>query len=122
MTYGEVFLCIVLYVIFESVIIVYAGSHFITYLTIHVPVWYKKWIKGECRHFCVLCNHFDVCEYGVEIQSYDYQRGFNEGYEYGYKDGTREVENITVGYEKGYHDGREDAILEIIDKMKHECK
>lgn len=23
--------------------------------------WYKKWIKGECRHICRLCKHKTKC-------------------------------------------------------------
>lgn len=23
---------------------------------------YMKWIKGNCRHFCIICKYKDICD------------------------------------------------------------
>lgn len=34
-------------------------------------LWYRKWIKGECRHFCKLCKYYDYCKCDGYLDNYD---------------------------------------------------
>lgn len=51
---------------------------------------YRKWIKGECRHICFVCEHFDKCKYELGLRE-EYTKGFDEGYRAGYENAIRKV-------------------------------
>ena len=51
-------------------------------------MFYKKWIKGQCRHLCILCDHYYDCsfDYGLfeerEKEIIEaYKNGFRKGKE-----------------------------------------
>lgn len=40
----------------------YACCKIIAVIPKPIERFYKKWIKGECRHICFLCNHRKECD------------------------------------------------------------
>ena len=49
----------------------------------------RKWIKGECRHFCFLCVYYATCK-AIENKypspcGLEYYNGFDAGYKVGYE-------------------------------------
>lgn len=45
-----------------------------------IPTIKRKWIKGECRHFCCLCKFYDeYCKYDLGVDK-EYVKGFDDGY------------------------------------------
>ena len=46
--------------------------------------WYKKWIKGECRHVCRLCKHRYYCwiEFPLDTHYYFLMSGRYNGKTY----------------------------------------
>ena len=54
----------------------------------------RKWIDGECRHFCFLCpywNRFCQHDYGCATK---YGKGYAQGYEDGYNEASKRFENF----------------------------
>lgn len=37
-----------------------------------------KWIKGECRHLCVLCKYKNECYDNLELSGINYKRKWGE--------------------------------------------
>lgn len=50
---------------------------------------YRKWIKGECRHICFICEHLR-CKYETGLCK-EYTKDFDLGYRVGYDDAIRQV-------------------------------
>ena len=97
---------------------------------------YIKWIKGECRHICVLCNKYKLCDLQKELNA-DYQDGFTDGYDTAYQDEIRIDSNAYQdGYRNGFEDGKVDNTCEYYKRgsgcnpkyvtnceyCEHECK
>lgn len=30
---------------------------------IHNTIFFKKWVKGQCRHLCLFCKYYEDCKY-----------------------------------------------------------
>lgn len=79
---------------------------------------YIKWIKGECKHICVLCNKYKLCDLQKELNA-DYQDGFTDGYDTGYKDAMT-VDNTCEFYKPG--SGCNPKYVTNCEYCEHECK
>ena len=66
----------------------YIGYHLTKDLQKHIPVLYRKWIKGECRRTCFNCKNSSQCRYELGLEP-EYTDGFNDGYISGYEDCKR---------------------------------
>ena len=50
---------------------------------------YRKWVKGECRHFCFCCKYKFQCELNnvtLEVISISYKQGYQDGYKQAIED------------------------------------
>ena len=109
-----------------AIVLIYLVHHLVKDLRKYIPFWYKKWVKGECRHLCVLCNHSDICEGRVELEV-EWKKGFNEGYDAGVEDGKMESDCSTCfereychsqGYKEGYEQGKNDTVDKVIELIQ----
>lgn len=59
-----------------------------------MKLFYTKWVKGECRHFCFCCKYKHQCDI---------------------KSATLQV--IKISYEQGYKDGYRQAIIDMKERI-----
>ena len=124
----NVFWTIVIEITIITLIVLYASYHLIKDLRKYVPALYRKWVKGECRHFCLFCDNYNVCKIEMGLEP-DYQKGFDDGYKEGYedcqrvnkmcKDCLRPEKYYNDGFNDGFNEGKQyvyDAVIALLDK------
>lgn len=65
----------------------------------YAPIWKRKWIKGECRHLCILCQHHETCKKDMKLDK-NYAEGFDDGFAEGFD--TGHTEGVKEGKMKMY--------------------
>lgn len=114
-----IFIIVFIEVFISCSLITYTAYHLLKDLSKYIPIWYHKWVKGECRHFCMTCKNYPVCKIELGIDK-DYTKGFNDGYICGSEDSQTEISKqaefdaYNLGYADGIKHGYDKAYNEII--------
>lgn len=115
----SIFLIVFIEVFITCCVIFYLAYHLSKDLTKYIPIWWHKWIKGECRHFCMACKNYPVCKIELGLVK-DYTKGFNDGYTQASEDSETELskqaeyEAYNLGFTDGSKHGYDIAYNEII--------
>ena len=82
-----------------------------------IKCWYEKWIKGYCRHLCLVCKYKDTCDYSCKYRKSKYLDGF----EAGYRASEINIQKIKdLEYWRGYSSGYDDAVRNNIISSVYE--
>lgn len=114
-----IFLIVFIEVFIACCAIFYLSYHLIKDLSKYIPIWYHKWIKGECRHLCTECKNYPACKIELGLDK-DYTKGFNAGYICGCEDSETEISKqaefdaYNLGFADGTKHGYNKAYNEII--------